>query len=79
MINFVPDWFLYGTPQQKELGEKMERIFNEFANEKYPNSICILRFFHINIERNTVTMHFIRRSDDGDLLDYKFDKIELPL
>lgn len=78
MINFAPDWFLYGTPEQKEMGEKMEKKFYEFVNEKYPNSICILKFFHINIEKNTVTMHFIRKYDDG-IFDYEFDNVELPL
>lgn len=78
MFNSTLDWFLYGTPQQKELGEKMEKMFNEFANEKYPSSICILRFFRINVERNTVTMHFIRKADDG-ILDYESDSVELPL
>ena len=51
------DLLFYGTPEQKERGEKMEKMFNEFANEKYPNSICILRFFRINVERNTVIWH----------------------
>ena len=74
----VLDLLLYGTPEQKEMGEKMEKIFNEFANEKYPNSICILKFFRLNIERNTVTMHFIRICDDG-IFDYGFDDEELPL
>ena len=77
MISAI-DLLLYGTPQQKEMWEKMEKIFNEFANEKYPNSICILKFFRINIERNTVTMHFIRKCDDG-IFDYGFDDVELPL
>ena len=72
------DLLLYGTPEQKEMGEKMEKKFYDFANEKYPNSICILKFFHINIERNTVTMHFIRKSGCG-ILEYESDKIELPL
>ena len=72
------DLLLYGTPEQKEMLEKMEKMFNEFANEKYPNSICILRFFRINFERNTVTMHFIRKCDDG-IFDYGFDSVELPL
>ena len=72
------DLLLYGTPEQKERGEKMEKLFNEFANEKYPNSICILRFFRINVERNSVTMHFIRKAEDG-ILDYGYDSVELPL
>lgn len=72
------DFFLYGTPEQKEMGVKMEKMFYEYANEKYPNSICILKFFHINFERNTVTMHFIRNSSGG-ILEYESDKIELPL
>ena len=77
MLNEI-DLLLYGTHQQKEMSEKMEKMFNEFANEKYPNIICILRFFHINIERNTVTMHFIRKVDDG-IFDYGSDSVELPL
>ena len=77
MISVI-DLLLYGTPEQKEMGEKMEKKFYDFANEKYPNSICILRFFRINVERNTVTMHFIRKCDDG-IFDYGFDRVELPL
>lgn len=72
------DLLLYGTPEQKEMCEKMEKIFYEFANEKYPNSICILKFFRINVEKNTVTMNFIRKCGDG-ILDYGFDNVELPL
>ncbi len=72
------DLLLYGTPEQKEMCEKMEKKFYDFANEKYPNSVCILRFFRINVERNTVTMHFIRKVNDG-ILDYGFDDVELPL
>lgn len=72
------DLLLYGTPQQKEMCQKMEKIFYEFTNEKYPNSICILKFFRINVERNTVTMHFIRKCDD-DIFGYKSDNVELPL
>ena len=77
MLNAV-DLLLYGTPEQKETSAKMEKIFYEFANEKYPNSICVLRFFRINVERNTVTMYFIRKCDDG-IFDYGFDNVELPL
>lgn len=72
------DLLLYGTPEQKERGEKMEKMFNEFANKKYPNNICILRFFRINFERNTVTMYFIRKADNT-ILDYESDSVELPL
>ena len=72
------DLLLYGTPEQKERCQKMEKIFNEFANEKYPNSICILRFFRINFERNTATMYFIRKCD-VDIFAYEFDNVELPL
>ena len=77
MISAI-DLLLYGTPEQKEMCQKMEKKFYDFANEKYPNSVCILRFFHINVERNTVTMYFIRKCDDG-IFDYGFDNVELPL
>lgn len=72
------DLLLYGTPEQKEMCQKMEKIFYEFANEKYPNSICIWRFYRINVEKNTVTMYFFRKCDDG-IFDYEFDSVELPL
>ena len=72
------DLLLYGTPEQKERCQKMEKIFNEFANEKYPNSFCVLRFFRVNFEKNTVTMYFIRKCGDN-IFDYVFDNVELPL
>lgn len=78
MLNSTIDFLLYGTPQQKEMCEKAEKMFNDFVNEKYPDSICILRFFNINHETNTITLYFIRKSDNC-LLEYKFDKVELPL
>lgn len=78
MLLSALDLLLYGTPEQKERGEKMEKMFIEFTNEKHPNSICILRFFRINVERNTVTMFFIRKTDDS-IFDYEFDNVELPL
>ena len=77
MISAI-DLLLYGTPEQKEMGEKMGKKFYDFANEKYPNSICILRFFRINVERNTVTMYFIRKCNDS-IFNYGFDNVELPL
>ena len=72
------DLLLYGTPQQKETCAKMEKIFNEFVNEKYPNSFCVLIFFRVNFEKNTATMYFIRKCDDN-IFDYEFDNVELPL
>ena len=48
---------VFAIPSWKKASRVKKYYSNEFANEKYPNSICILKFFRINIERNTVTMH----------------------